>query len=179
MKQLAGYAAMFDSLSQDLGGFQEVIRRGAFDQTLKSGDARFLWSHSESDPLGRVSAGGLRLSTDSTGLRFELDLPNTVMARDLLDLVERRIITAMSFGFSVPRDGDTWRRAASNGLPLRELVRIDLKEISACAWPAYLSTSVTVRTEASGAQPVAAVPFTSRDLDMKKRRLRLIELTAA
>jgi len=126
-----------------------------------------------------VSAGNLRLSTDSTGLRFELDLPNTVMARDLLDLVERRIITAMSFGFSVPRDGDTWRRAASNGLPVRELVRIDLKEISACTWPAYPQTEVHVRAEAAAVQPAATVPpVTAQRFEVKRRKLRLLELVA-
>ncbi len=61
---LVGYAATFDSLSSDLGGFKEKISRGAFKNTIKSDDVRALFNHDSNFVLGRTTAGTLKLSED-------------------------------------------------------------------------------------------------------------------
>ena len=182
MKKLEGYAAKFLARSAPIGGsFYETITRGAFAESLRTSDVKFLWNHSTDHVLGRTSAGNLRLEEDAVGLKFSLDLPDTNAAKDLWELVSKRIVSQMSFGFTIPSGGDTWQRAGRDGLPTRVLNTISIQEVSSTAFPAYPQTEIHVREAAvvEAVQPVAAVPFTSRDLDMKKRRLRLIELTAA
>jgi HK97 family phage prohead protease len=141
-----GYAAKFDSLSANLGGFVEVIRNNAFTQTLESGtgqDARALWNHDSSQVLGRVSAGTLRLSEDETGLRFEIDLPNTTTGRDASELLQRGDVQGASFGFRVV--DDAWGETET-GFPLRELRSVALSEVSLVAFPAYPETEVALRS---------------------------------
>jgi hypothetical protein len=141
-----GYAAKFDSLSANLGGFCESIRSGSFTQTLESGtgtDARALWNHDSSQVLGRVSAGTLRLSEDDIGLRFEIDLPNTTTGRDASELLQRGDVQGASFGFKVIED--SWGET-DQGYPLRELHNVSLSEVSLVAFPAYPETEVALRS---------------------------------
>ena len=56
-----GYAAVFDRLSQNLGGFVERIAPGAFRSTLKQADVRALFNHEPDHLLGRSSTGTLRM----------------------------------------------------------------------------------------------------------------------
>jgi HK97 family phage prohead protease len=143
--RFAGYAAVFDSPSQDLGGFTEIIRPGAFTRTLQSNtlDPLALVQHMPHLVLGRRGAGTLRLSQDSRGLAFEIDVPDTTTARDLVVSVERGDIRGASFAFSVPKGGDTWD--VRGGQAIRELRDVDLHEITITPVPAYQDTSVAVR----------------------------------
>ncbi len=173
--RLAGYAAVFGQLSVPIGGsFREIVRRGAFAESLRVVDIRFLWNHDSTHPLGRTTAGNLRLSEDAKGLKFELDLPNTGVALDLLELVTKRIVSQMSFGFTVAPHGDTWRRAGSDALPIRELVNVHPQEISGTTFAAYPQTEIHVRAAAAAAQPVASVLPWRADLDLKRRRLNAL-----
>ena len=61
--EISGYAATYDSYSKDLGGFTEVIERGFFDNALESSDVVSLWNHNSDKPLGRQSAGTLKIAT--------------------------------------------------------------------------------------------------------------------
>ena len=106
--RLTGYAAVFNSLSEDLGGFRERIAPGAFKRTLNdNADVLALVGHKRDLPLGRTASGTLTLAEDDRGLRIAIDLPDTSYARDLRASVKRRDITGMSFGFSVAEDGRT------------------------------------------------------------------------
>ena len=49
--------------------------------------------------LARTKSGTLRLSEDSRGLAFDLDIPDTQAGRDILALAERGDIGGASFGF--------------------------------------------------------------------------------
>lgn len=139
--RLAGYAAVFNSPSQDLGGFTEIVRPGAFARSLRSGrDPLALVQHMPQLVLGRRSAGTLRLSEDARGLAFEIDVPDTTAARDLLVSVER----GASFAFSTPAGGDRWE--VRDGKVVRELIDVDLHEVTVTAQPAYLDTSVARRS---------------------------------
>ena len=145
INKLAGYAAVYNSLSQDLGGFVEQIRAGAFTKSLTSGDPiRALYEHEDNKLLGSTRSGTLKLSENHKGLYFELDLPNTSYAHDLGVLVERGDINGCSFGFTVPAGGDAWE--VRSGVLTRDLLNIRLSEITVTANPAYLDTEVAKRS---------------------------------
>jgi HK97 family phage prohead protease len=141
---IAGHAALFDSLSEDLGGFRERIRQGAFAQTLAHDDVRALFNHDPNVILGRNRAGTLRLSEDQRGLKIVIDPPDTQSARDLMVSITRGDITQMSFGFSVNPDGQLWEKD-TDGRVLRTLTSVRLFDISPVVFPAYPETAVAVR----------------------------------
>lgn len=144
-RKLVGYAAVFDSPSEDLGGFREIVRPGAFTRTLQDArrDPLALVQHLPHLVLGRQSSGTLRLAADARGLRFEVDPPDTQAARDLMVSVARGDITGCSFAFTVPAGGDRWEPRGDT--VLRELHDIDLHEITVTAQPAYTDTEVALR----------------------------------
>jgi HK97 family phage prohead protease len=145
-KTIGGYAAMFNSLSDNLGGFVEVIRPGAFKRTLAEGaDVRCLFNHNEDLVLGRSTAGTLRLWEDEVGLQFECDLPNTTVANDLYESIQRKDVDQCSFGFYVDDDGDNWTPTQDAPGVLRELLDVDLVDASVVTYPAYAATSVGTR----------------------------------
>ncbi len=143
--RLVGHAAIFNSPSQDLGGFTEIVLPGAFTRTLKTDrDPLALVHHMPQLVLGRRSAGTLKLSEDAKGLAFEIDVPDTTTARDLIVSVERGDVRGASFAFSIPAGGDRWDVRGDK--VIRELIDIDLHEITITAQPAYLDTSVARRS---------------------------------
>jgi HK97 family phage prohead protease len=143
---LVGYAAVFGSLSADLGGFKERILPAAFKNSLSNGqDVRALVDHDPGKILGRTSNGTLRLSEDNIGLRVEIDTPDTTYGRDVLESVRRGDIRGMSFGFKVPQGGQ--RFLNESGLKVRELTNIDLREVTATSIPAYGDTSLLLRVD--------------------------------
>jgi HK97 family phage prohead protease len=138
----AGYAAVFDSPSEPLP-FLETIRAGAFAKSLKSrNNVMMLWSHDTSQPLASTRSKTMRLYEDTRGLMVEADLPQTSLGRDVSELLRARVVDSMSFGFSVPRNGDVW---SADGMT-RELVEVRLHEVSVVAFPAYAKTSASVRS---------------------------------
>lgn len=141
---IKGRAAVYNSLSEDLGGFRERIHPGAFDDALAPGaDVRSLWQHEAKFVLGRTLNGTLRLSTDEIGLLMEVNPPATSWAQDALVSLRRGDVTQMSFGFFVPKDGDKWHD--ENGLVVRDVYRVQLMEVSPVTFAAYPATSVEVR----------------------------------
>jgi HK97 family phage prohead protease len=169
-RTITGYAAVFDSLSKpmklpDGRTFREVVRPGAFAESLRSRDdvlARF-----EHDALlGRTSNGTLRLYEDARGLHFEIDPPDTRAGRDLVALIKRRDITASSFAFNVRPGGDTWRR--DGGQVIRELRSVTLLDVSPVAKPAYSETEAALRS-------LAAATLNDSTRSRAKMRLALAE----
>ena len=107
---LTGYSALYNSMSQNLGGFKERIAPGTFTRALKEKqDVRFLFNHSaDAGVLGRVKSGTLTLSEDARGLAFRCDLPDTQQARDLHTSIKRGDLDSCSFAFSVAPGGESW-----------------------------------------------------------------------
>ncbi|HEG42602.1 MAG TPA: HK97 family phage prohead protease, partial [Phycisphaerales bacterium] len=103
--KITGYAAKFGKWSEDLGGFREKIRVGAFDDVLDD-DVRALKNHDPNLLLGRTRSGTLRLTANKTGLRFEVDTPDTNVGRDTVEEIRRHDISGCSFGFIV--DLEEW-----------------------------------------------------------------------
>lgn len=144
-KTLHGYAATYNSEAR-LGGFVEVIRNGAFRKTLEGGsNIRALYHHQGDALLATTRAGTLRLREDTTGLAFELDLPDTTHGRDLAELVRRGDVAGCSFGFRVREGGDRWSDRGDGDM-LRELLAVDLHEITMTHDPAYQDTTVALRS---------------------------------
>ncbi|TAN64426.1 MAG: HK97 family phage prohead protease [Magnetospirillum sp.] len=139
-RRLEGYAATFGTEAR-IADFTEVILPGAFRGFLSpSRDVLALVDHDPGKVLARARSGTLRLAEDPRGLSFSLDLPDTQAGRDVLALAERGDLGGMSFGFTVPKDGERWTGKR------RELRSIILHEISVVsAWPAYSGTSVQAR----------------------------------
>lgn len=141
---ISGLAAVFNSLSQDLGGYRERIVPGAFKSSIAPpADIRALYDHDSGKLLGRTSAGTLSVWEDAVGLRFKVELPDTSYARDLTQLVKRRDIRGCSFGFRVPEKGD--RILHESGQIVRELIEVNLSEVSIVGSPAYSATSLQLR----------------------------------
>lgn len=144
--KLAGYAALFDSVSEDLGGFREIIKPGAFTASLRDyPDVRALAQHDSRMVLGRTKNGTLTIEEDSRGLRVEITPPDTSVGRDIVELVRRGDVDAMSFAFEVldPRHIDV---DYSGELPLRILRQVRLYEVSLVTWPAYSQTEIALRS---------------------------------
>jgi HK97 family phage prohead protease len=138
----SGYAALFNSPSEPLP-FTEVIEPGAFKKSLASrNDIKMLWNHDSGSVLASTRSGTLSLVEDERGLRVTATLPNTSLGNDVRELVSKKIVDAMSFGFSVVRD--TW----SNDGGTRTLKAVRLHEVSVVAWPAYAATGGTVSVRA-------------------------------
>ena len=143
-KKLHGYAAIFNS-ETDLGGFVEVIRNGAFRKSLEgSSNIRALYHHQGDALLGTTRSKTLKLREDPHGLAFELDLPATTHGKDLAILVERGDVAGCSFGFRVRDGGDRWEQRGAQ--LVRELLDVELSEVTLTADPAYADTSVALRT---------------------------------
>lgn len=137
---IAGYAAIFNSIT-DIGGlFREQVAPGAFSTSL-DGDVRALFDHDTSHVLGRTKSGTLRLKEDKHGLAVEIDLPDTQIGRDLRASLERGDIDGMSFGFRVTKQD--WDESGET--PLRTIREVELFEVSVVTFPAYADTEVALR----------------------------------
>lgn len=143
---IVGYAAVFDSLSEDLGGFREIIRRGAFDKALeeKQDVSARIQHQGGLTTIGRTTNGTLKLSVDQRGLRYELTPPDTQAGRDIVELIKSGMIDKSSFAFSVREAGERWMWESTP--PVRELLSVDLYDVAPVDGPAYMDTSVSVRT---------------------------------
>ena len=141
-RTLSGYAALYNSETR-IANFREVIAPGAFRSALKRGDdVRGLFNHNPDHVLGRTAAGTLRLSEDARGLRYELDLPDTQLGRDLWTSVRRGDVSQSSFAFTV--EAQAWQDE-STAVPLRFIKDVRLYDVSAVTYPAYDETSVAAR----------------------------------
>jgi len=142
-----GYSAVFDQLSEDLGGFREKIAQGAFTKTIQTADVRALFNHDPNYVLGRCKSGTLSLEEDSVGLRIENTPPDTQWARDLLVTMRRGDVDQMSFAFETVRD--SWEQDKTTGTVTRTLLECNLMDVSPVTFPAYPKTSAAVRSKLS------------------------------
>lgn len=143
--KLVGYAAIFNELSEDLGGFREKIVPGAFRKAVAEDDIRALFNHNPDHVLGRTKSGTLRLTEDDKGLRMEVDLPDTQVARDLAVSIERGDITGQSFAFRVRPGGQSFDQD-KDGKTIRTLSDVALYDVGPVVYPAYLKTEISLRS---------------------------------
>lgn len=142
---IEGHAAVFDSLSQDLGyvfPFKERIRSGAFKASVARDDIRALWNHDANYVLGRNRAGTLELTETAKGLLVRIHPPDTTWAKDLTESIKRGDVSQMSFGFIV--ENEAW--SVEDGADVRTLEQVRLFDVSPVTFPAYLDTDVGIRS---------------------------------
>lgn len=170
-RAITGYAAVFDSPSQDLGGFIETIDPGAFTKTLKEADVRALGNHDPSFLLGRSKARTLRLSVDRVGLRYEVDI-NTADpdGQSALARVQRGDWDGSSFTFTTIRDQWSFDTDPAR----RTLLEVALIDVGPVTFPAYLDTTVNARAALMAAARTARL--TPEELLAGAKAARLREL---
>ncbi len=141
-RQMSGYAVRFNSLSQDLGGFKEIIAPSAINLT-RDFDVLALFGHDSNRILGRTTSNTLQLSTDSTGLKFRCQLPANPDGDTVAELLARGDLHQCSFGMTVNQD--QWTQDAQKNI-VRTVTDLTLYEISVVGFPAYTDTSVALRS---------------------------------
>jgi len=141
-RTVEGYASVFNSMSEDLGGFREIILPGAFSEVLDN-DVRALYNHDSNYLLARTTSGTLELKEDDKGLYYRFEMPNTSYGNDMLELFRRGDLSQSSFGFTVEKD--SWRM--EEGQHVRYIERVgSLFDVSPVVFPAYASASSGLRS---------------------------------
>jgi len=141
-KKIEGVASVFNKLSDDLGGFKEIIDPDSFGNLIFENDVRALINHDPNLILGRNQRSRtLRLFEDIQGLKFEVDPPNTSYANDLLVSMERGDIDQCSFAFRV---ADAYWEVI-DGMDVRHITKFaELLDVSVVVYPAFPQTSAQV-----------------------------------
>lgn len=172
---ISGYAAVFNSLSENLGGFREQIAPGAFDDVLTD-DVRALFNHDPNHILGRNGAGTLRLSIDAKGLKYEIDPPDTQTARDLIVSMKRGDVDQSSFAFTV--ENDDWNED-DDGRVIRTITKFKrLYDVSPVTYPAYTDATVGLRHLEEWQKENPKPPEIDHEAEHRARDLQLAELEA-
>lgn len=142
-KTFTGYAALFGAPSAGLP-FTEVIAPGAFRRTLsRVADGKkivsFLFGHDETRALATTASGRLALTEDERGLKVEarLDPADPDAAGVISKLTHEAAAMGMSFGFTIPKNGDEWNEDQRT---LREVNLFEVSVLSAGQTPAYPAT---------------------------------------
>lgn len=146
---IVGRPVVYDSLT-DIGYFDEIIERGALDETDLN-DVRLCLNHDTSYVYARSRRNNpsstMRLRVDVEGLEIEarLDIEGSPKARDLYSAISRGDLSAMSFMFSV--SDDEWENMDTDH-PTRRIRKIaSIVEVSAVTFPAYDATSIQARSK--------------------------------
>lgn len=147
---IRGLAAVYNSLSNDLGGFREIIRPGAFDRSLREiaegkrvVDAR-IQHEGGLHVCGSTANGTLKIRSDATGLHYDITPPDTQPGRDLRTLVRDGYLRHSSFAFECSPDNMKWDWTQNP--PVVEILDVDLIDVAPCSRPAYDETTVQVRS---------------------------------
>lgn len=142
---IRGYAALYNSDSQDLGGFVERIMPGAFDAVLaKNPDVFGRYNHERL--LARTSSGTMKLELDERGLRYTI-YPKKADA-DLVESIERSDVRGSSFAFRTRGANERWFKDDA-GRMIREIRSFDfLGDVGPVDNPAYPATEAFVSRRA-------------------------------
>lgn len=140
---IGGYAAKFNKMSRNLGGFIEQIDNRCFNGSRGDGwpEVQARYNHDDNMLLGTTAAGTLRCGLDDVGLTYEVDLPSS--RADVFELVGRGDVQKSSFAFVATEDD--WG-VNDQGFPMRTLLRARLIDVAPVNTPAYIDTAVGLRS---------------------------------
>ncbi len=131
--RFAGYASVFDVVDSQ----RDRVRRGAFRHSLvgRKSPVQLLWQHQWEHPIGTIE----RLFEDERGLYMEGTLLLAVeKAREAYALLKAGALNGLSIGYQAKQA----RRDPDSGV--RDLLKIDLWEVSIVTLPANAAATVTV-----------------------------------
>jgi uncharacterized protein len=135
---ISAHAIVFDSMSEDLGGFVERVAHSSIEGA-DTDRAVCAFNHDPNMVVGAVGAN-LTLDAELAGLRYTCVLPMTTAGSDLAVNVREGIVKGSSFGFRLAPGGDSWS-LTDDGRPLHTLTKIArLYDASPVVWPAYRGT---------------------------------------
>ena len=133
---VVGYGSIFNSRSENLGGFFEYISPSAIsEETIAKSDVRALINHDQNLILARSTTGTLDLTVDEKGLRYEFEIPETSYGKDLSINMKNGNLNQSSFAFTV--GSDIWS-TDEDGNDIRTITSIDrLYDVAVVTYPAY------------------------------------------
>lgn len=138
--KIGGYAAVFNRSSRNLGGFTEDVDPIAFNQSRGDGWPGVMARYNHTELIGTTAAGTLQLRTDAYGLFYEVDPPKS--RGYVTEMVRRGDISKSSFAFRTINDDWQYK----DGLARRTLLGVQLVDVAPVDDPAYMDTSVGIRT---------------------------------
>jgi uncharacterized protein len=144
---LKGYAIIWDT-PYYFGSFIEQVSRDAIKGADLSNIVCCL-NHSADLVLGRTTSNTLKVGSDSRGLWYECQIPDTPTGAEVQELVERGDLHQCSFSFRLAPGGDSWEQKDPGSQPVRTLTAFhSIVDVSVVTWPASPTTSVYVARSA-------------------------------
>jgi len=173
---VTGYAAVFNSKSEEMWGFRERIDPAAFNDADMS-DVRALFNHDPNMLLARSSSGTLQLSVDDHGLKYTFELPDTTAGRDLREMLRRGDLSQSSFGFTVAKQ--SWEEEKDERGETTKIIRkIDkigrLFDVSPVTYPAYPSSVSELRSSFEAWKEKNKEPKEQKDTPLRDRAEALL-----
>jgi hypothetical protein len=148
-RKIKGTAIVFNSESENLGGFIEVISPEAVtNEFLDRQDIVLLYNHNDATGVlarSKNGKGTLRYSIDETGVHFEFEAKNTSLGNEVLEAVRSGDLDSCSFAFRLGQNGDSWENVG-NGMYKRTINKFDvIRDFSIVVTPAYSATSTEIK----------------------------------
>jgi HK97 family phage prohead protease len=144
---IAGMVVPYNQPSEDLGGFREIIKPGAFTAALEgTGDMRADVEHDRSKLLGRRKNGRLVFDDQADALYATIMPPNTQLGKDTLEEVRTGQRDAMSVSYATAGCEAHFRR--QDGELIREVTKAKRTGVALTAFPVFTQTADTVSLRA-------------------------------
>ncbi len=146
---LEGYAVVFDQptrIESNHGPFMETMKRGAFTRTLNAKMPVLMFDHGQHPLIGSMPLGKIdEAREDAHGLFIKARLENNWLIQPVRDAIASGALTGMSFRMSNIKE--TIRSGKSPGdLQERDVIEVRCPELGPVVFPAYETTSVSVRS---------------------------------
>ncbi len=141
---VSGTGAVYGQEVEIWPGYMEKVRKGAFDESLTSGDEiKSYFNHNPNFVLATTkSTPPLELNSTDEGLVFDSPIPPTTYGEDLAVNLERGNVRGASFSFTVEEDELIIDK---DDIYHREIIKATLYEVGPVTNPAYPQTEVGVR----------------------------------
>lgn len=148
---IEGYGIVFNSESRVLGGWfiEEILPDAATRAIEENPDIKVTLNHNFDALLGRGASKTATFSIDETGVKYRVQVPNTTIGNDTLELVKRGDLTGSSFMFMIAEDGENWEQIEREGVPIwkRTISNIlQVVEMGPVTNEAYPDTTVAKRS---------------------------------